>query len=35
MPNKCFNWFIILFGIAGAVYSTYYSIDKIVKGDRS
>jgi amino acid permease len=29
-PMIGFNYFIILFGVAGAVYSTYFSIDQIM-----
>ena len=25
-----FNWFIVVFGFAGAIYSTYFSIDQIL-----
>jgi amino acid permease len=25
-----FNWFIVVFGFAGAIYSTYFSIDQMI-----
>jgi proton-coupled amino acid transporter len=32
-PTVIFNWFIVAFGAAGAIYSTYFSIDKMIKPD--
>lgn len=32
MPLKAFNWFIIAFGVGGAIYSTYFSINEMLKG---
>jgi proton-coupled amino acid transporter len=30
-PVVAFNWFIIVFGVCGAVYSTYFSINEMLK----
>lgn len=30
LKTKLFNYFIMLFGAAGAIYSTYFSIDNII-----
>ena len=35
LPSIIFQWFIIVFGAAGATYSTVYSILKIIRGDTS
>jgi len=29
---KALNWFIIAFGVGGAIYSTYFSINEMIKG---
>ena len=33
MPVKLFNWFIMAFGTGGAIYSTYFSINEMIKGN--
>ena len=35
LPYMGLCWFTIFFGAAGAIYSTYYSIDKLARGDTS
>lgn len=33
-PVVIFNWFIILFGACGAIYSTYFSIHQMIYPDK-
>jgi hypothetical protein len=34
-PVLALNWFIIVLGVSGALYSTYYSIDKMITAESS